>query len=589
MRKYIKFFKGDFIMKLRKTAIGLAALLVAGSFAGCVTYAPEEKSTVSYLYVDTYSGGLGEQFLKELEKEFEARYAQEHFAEGKTGVDIVTGYTPDTLGATLNTKIKTSTHDIFISEGMYYADFMADNSLYDLTEIVKADNGAIENKLYDDQKTALTAFNDKYYALPTFAGFTGLTFDANLFEENKLFFAETGGNKPSTTSSYTGKAYTGRGFIEAKADQKSVGPDGQRGTVDDGLPSSYEEFFYLLDYMVDEKSITPLVFTGASIHYTNYLFQALLSANSTKTELLSHFTFDSGEETMKIVESFTDGVPNIKEVAIDTTNGYEVKQQYNVYQALKFLEKLYTTKNSNGGMKYFYGDLAALSNTTAQMMYEESYLDASIQDIAMIIEGNYWYNEAMPELQESAQRLPDTATNREFSFMPLPAKEEGTVNENEGRAPALSDALDYYLVVNNRINGNAEKEKLTKEFLQFFYSDWGLQKITETNGVPMALKYEMDSGVLANMDNYPQSVWQVYKQAKDADYYVTPMSDNPIYLNNTRWFAFKSLSYFSQSTVNGITRATPWEGFTANSNTATAQSYFEGMKISTSKWSNYLG
>lgn len=575
-------------MRLRKVSIGLAALLVAGSFAGCVQYAPEEKSTVSYLYVDTYSGGLGEEFLKELEKEFETRYAQEHFTEGKTGVDVVTGYTPDTLGATLNSKIKTSTHDIFISEGMYYADFMADGSLYDLTEIVKADNGAIENKLYDDQKTALTAFNDKYYALPTFAGFTGLTFDANLFEENKLFFAETGGNKPSTMSSYTGKTYTGRGFIEANADQKSVGPDGKRDTVDDGLPSSYEEFFYLLDYMVDEKSITPLVFTGASIHYTNYLFQALLSANSTKTEFSSHFTFDSGEETMKIVESFTNGVPNVKEVAIDTTNGYEVKQQYNIYQALKFLEKLYTTKNSNGGMKYFHGDVAALSNTTAQMMYEESYLDASIQDIAMIIEGNYWYNEAMPELQESAQRLPDTATNRKFSFMSLPAKEEGTVNENEGTTPALADTLDYYLVVNNRIKGDAEKEALTKAFLQLFYSDWGLQKITETNGVPMALKYEMEATALAKMDNYPQSVWSVYKQAKDANCYVTPMSNNPVYLNNTKKFAIKSTGNFLQTVVNGMTRTTPWEAFTASSNTATAQSYFEGMKITASSWATYL-
>ena len=237
-------------MKVRKLAVALAALLVAGSFTGCVQYAPEEKSTISYLYVDTYSGGLGDQFLKELEKEFETRYANTPFAEGKMGVDMVPGYTPDTLGATLNSKIKTSTHEVFISEGMYYADFMADGTLYDLTEIVRANEGAIENKLYDDQKSALTAFGNKYYALPTFAGFTGLTFDANLFLENKLFFAETGGNKPSSNSSYTGKAYTGRGFIEAKADDKSVGPDGLRGTVDDGLPSSYEEFFYLLDYMV---------------------------------------------------------------------------------------------------------------------------------------------------------------------------------------------------------------------------------------------------------------------------------------------------------------------------------------------------
>lgn len=576
-------------MKVRKLSVALAALLVAGSFTGCVEYAPEEKSTISYLYVDTYSGGLGDQFLKELEKEFETRYANTPFAEGKMGVDIVPGYTPDTLGATLQGKIKTSTHEVFISEGMYYADFMADGTLYDLTDIVKANEGAIENKLYDDQKSALTAFGNKYYALPTFAGFTGLTFDANLFLENKLFFAETGGNKPSSTSSYTGKAYTGRGFIEAKADQKSVGPDGQRGTVDDGLPSSYEEFFYLLDYMVDEKSITPLVFTGASIHYTNYLFQALLSANSTKTELLSQFTFDSGEETMQIIESFTNGIPNVKEVAIDCdANGYEVKQQYNIYQALKFLEKLYTTKNADGGMKYFYGDLAALSNTTAQMMYEESYLDASIQDIAMLIEGNYWYNEAAKELNESAGRLPDEATNRKFSFMPLPAKEEGTVNEGEGTMPALADALDYYLVVNNRIKGNKEKEDLTKAFLQFFYSDWGLQKITETNGVPMALKYEMDGGVLATMDNFPQSVWKVYKQAKDANSYVTAMSNNPIYLNNTKKFAIKSTGNFLQTVVNGITRLTPWEGFTASNNTATAQSYFEGMKISASTWASYL-
>jgi hypothetical protein len=59
---------------------------------------------------------------------------------------------------------------------MYYFDFLASDLLYALTNITKAtleDGTTIEGKLFDDQKDALTVKDDKYYALPTFAAFTG--------------------------------------------------------------------------------------------------------------------------------------------------------------------------------------------------------------------------------------------------------------------------------------------------------------------------------------------------------------------------------------------------------------------------------
>jgi hypothetical protein len=464
--------------------------------------------------------------------------------------------------------------------------------LYDLTDIVDdqlTDGKTIDSKLYNDQKDLLTVKDDKYFALPTFAISTGLTVDTEILESG-LYFADQGGNDrlQGRVSTYTGKAYAGRYLINSPTDTKSPGPDGEYNTADDGLPSTYEEFFYLLDCMVN-AGIHPMLFTGKSTHYTNYLFQSLLSANSTKDELKTNFAFDSNGQAVKIVKDIKqDGTVETEDVVITNQNGYLTTQQYNRYLALKFLNCLFTNK------PYYVEELghnpATLGNTEAQKVFEESKFNATNGNgkrIAMLIEGAYWYNEAEGELIESAGKF-DGADNRKFAYMPLPSKETGTVNENEGKPVALADALDYYLVANNNIKGDAEKEKLLKEFIKFMYTDEQLQNMTVNTGIPFALKYNLETTQYNSLDNYKKSLWNAYKYSMDNDTYVTPMSDSLIFLNNTELFSFKSTNKMFYSVVNGVERNNAYNAFTEYK--ISAKDYFKGMWISSSDWNTkYLG
>ena len=99
---------------------------------------------------------------------------------------------------------------------------------------VKNENFEVNlNKLDESQQIALTAKNGSYYALPHYEIYTGLVYDADLFTEKAFYFAKGGGWTDEDS-------------------EKSCGPDGIYNTYDDGLPSSYEEFYKMMDKMVDE-------------------------------------------------------------------------------------------------------------------------------------------------------------------------------------------------------------------------------------------------------------------------------------------------------------------------------------------------
>lgn len=583
-------------MKIKHFSRIVAATLIACSFVGyggcLVDKGPQEESSTSYLYVQTFQGGVGDQYLKDVAKAFQQEYngKTDYFAEGKDKVEIVVNMSTSCTGNSLFSTMANSDYNLFIAEGMYYLDLASSDLLYELTDAVKdklSDGKTIETKLYDDQKEMLTVKDNKYYSLPTFAISTGLTIDTEILEAG-LYFADVGGSDrlQGKPSSYTGKTYEGRYFISSPTDKKSPGPDGEYNTYDDGLPSTYEEFFYLLDCMV-KSGIHPVIFTGKSNHYTNYLFQALMCANSTKEELKTNFSFDSEGKEVKCVTGFNGEAPIIEEDVITAQNGYLTTQQYNRYLALKFLNCLFNNKAYY--VEEFGHNPATLGNTEAQKVFEESKFNAAQgvgKRIAMLIEGAYWYNEASGELIESANKY-EGADNRKFAYMPLPSREKGTVNEGQGKKVSLADALDYYLVANNNIKGNSEKEKLVKEFVKFMYSDAQLQKMTESTGMPFALRYNLTDTQYDGLDNFKRSLWSVYKSSMDGGCYVTPMSNSTIFLNNTEKFSFKTTNKMFSSVVDGIERSIAYEAFTQYN--ISVEKFFKGMWISSSDWnSKYL-
>lgn len=548
----------------------------------------EKDATISYLYVDTYEGGVGKEWLEILASEFELRHKESHYAEGKTGVKIIVDGNRQNLGSELRTIIKNSPVQVSFVEKMYYPQFVAGDLLLDLTDIVDDElsdgSGTIYSKLYADTDAYVTAYSGKYYALPWLSGFNGVTYDAGLFEEKLLYFSDTDGLiLPNLSiSSYTGTDYSGLGTIKTKTAKKSCGPDGVYGTFDDGLPSTSEEFFYLLDFML-EKGIDPFTYTGASPHYLNYLFQELILSFSDSTEASSMFNFYSGNNEVPIVKFNNAGEAYIENAKITAQNGYLTKQTQGRYLAIKFLEKIF----NNPSYFYINSHSKAYSNLNAQNYFIESNLDTGVKPIAMIIEGNYWYNEAADGLADSVLYYGESAKNRKFAYMPMPIKETGTVSAGEGKSISLADGLYYYVCINNNIKDDAETRTLAIDFLKFCYEENSLRTFTKTTGIPLAVKYDIDDeGSTLNYDsmcNYHKSLWDVYSQAQRSGNYISNVSSSPIFLSNISVFAFTTDSGFFSTERNTIRYANPREAFNAG---LTAKEYFLGMAISETTWRN---
>lgn len=577
-------------MKRRFIAISLASVVACSLMAGCnggVVYEPEEDESKSYLYVDTYAGGFGSEFLNTAAKAFEAANAGKSYAENKKGVKIDVMESANNNGSMFKNNVKNATSDVHVIEGLYYTDLLGSEAILDITDVVTAtlsDGKTIENKLNTEQQQVLK-YNNKFYAIPTFAGYTGLTYNVDLFKDNNLFFADST-QSPDYTSSYTGKAYTGRPLVRNEDDKKSPGPDGKYGTDDDGLPSSYEEFFYLYDAMLNSSpSITPLIHVNG--HYSNYIFQELLCAASTANGLNSMFSFDSNGEEIEVISGWnTDGTPQTKKVVITEENGYEATMQTSRYMALKFIKHLST--NTVDG-KYYIDSRSrggALSNTNAQKLFMESYLDPSQTSIAMLAEGVYWYNEAAGVREGIVNDYGNLAENMSLKYMPLPAKEYNTVTENNGTTQLVTDALQYYLVINAKLASNPEKLALAKDFVKFMYSDELLQQMTVASGIPFALKYDLTSEQYNSMNTLSQSFWNVYKNAKDNDAYITGLSLSPVFLSDTSKFSFKSNYNGFQSKVNGAETGDAMAYF-YNNRSCTAKEFFVGMSIDKAGWTKY--
>ncbi len=582
-------------MKTKIIAVSMATLMACGTLAGCdmIEYKPAEDATKTYLYIDTPVGGFGTGYLEKVAQEFMAANSKKSYAEGKEGVVIEVSASSSNNADGFKDSVKNAPSDIHVVEGLYYTDLLNETGsslVMELTDVVRAtlsDNKTIESKLNTEQKDVLQD-NGKYYALPTFAGYTGLTYNADLLADNNFYFANSDDTVSNEISSYTNKAYTGRRFIEDEDEQKSPGPDGILDTDDDGLPSSYEEFFYLCDKMQDDK-ITPLIFYNG--HYTNYLFQELLCAASTSDALKSMFSFDSNGNGVEVITGWNqDSSPKLENVVITQDNGYYSTMLSSRYKALKFLNHLSTYNHGS----YIYGDSRGknLTNTGAQEKFMESYLNDqdSIPSIGMLLEGVYWYNEAVKARNTLAGIYGQEAANMNLKYMPLPAQETGTVQENKGTTQLVADAMQYYLVVNAKLANNPEKLALAKDFLKFMYTDTMLQEMTLVSGIPFALNYQLTDAQYKSMNTLSQSFWDVYEKAMKADSYLTCIGTSTVFKRNTARFSFKSTNDAFTATVDGAETGDILSYFynkMKQNASYSVEAVFNGMCISSEAWKEY--
>lgn len=553
------------------TAFMLIPTLVFSAACGRKTNVDETKTQ---LYIGNYTGGSGSAWLDSAVKRFNEKYATTSFEDGKVGVQINVDSNVSYAGNLLQTKISGDKNDIYFTNGLDYTYGANTGLFYDITEFVTAETGTdgktIESKLSDEDKSALK-FQDKYYGIPhNEFYYSGISYDAGVFSLKKLYFAD---EIDTADTTYPGT----RKFIVNDKTKKSCGPDGVYGTYDDGLPSSYAELYKVMDKMT-QNNVTPFVWTGKSVHYTNILTQALTQGYLGKDGAKALFTFDSNGKEVEIVTGFdANGKPIIEGKVITQENGYLMKSTAALYYASEFANKVFSNS------KYYNTKCIAgtYTNINAMRDFVESGLDGN-NYIAMIIDGSYWYNEAEADgiFERVKTRYPETYTQKQIKYMPIPQQYEGTVEEGKGNSPVMVDCYNCYCVVNAKIPES--RIKLAKAFISFLYSDEELNNFTvETNGLMKGVSYDASTAAAKLSTDYAKSIMEIREAAIAGGSFIKAAPVNDIYKNNQTALSLSSTGSYFTSVVGSSQYL---NAYSAAIKGVSAREYFEGLKIEKTVW-----
>ena len=512
--------------KFKKLACAALAAMLPVSMVACggtpIGGSVESiDETKTQLNVFSYNGGVGSEWLNKVIDRFEEDYKDVSFRKGQVGVQVI----PDPTKSDVFGNIGSNMNHVIFSEVANYSQLVTQKSIIDISDILDkplnevtktSDTKTLKSKMYDETIDFYSFSEGKIYALPHYSFFSTITYNKQLMIDKNLYFAKE----------YNVNADLDEKFIHSKDEAKSCGPDGVYDTDDDGLPATYTELYDLFDMMTN-RGVTPLTWAGGEIvtgGYINYLLNDVYLSLAGKDQARLNYTFDSGDNTITIVEKFEGGAAVTKEEKITADNYKTLNCELAKYQAIKIVDKIIDNA------LWQSGDCSSSTSTmlSTQQNYVESYNKG--KPVAMIVEGSYWYNEAdnAKYIEDTRSRFTDFDEKNDYQILPLPRVYEGTyadvVGKEIGKA-VYADQADSLGVINANIAGDADLVKLAKTFLAYCYTDESLKEFTEITRVTRSLKYDVD---VSKLDNWGKALWNYTNNAD----LLLPYSSNSLYLNN---------------------------------------------------------
>ncbi len=498
--------------KWTRGAATLLALAASASVVGCggaggggggntsVTI----DSTKTQLYVANYNGGYGHVWLDNVIKKFEEEMKNESFEPNKTGVQVVVTNAKDEIsGYTLYSTIQSLNYDMFFS-GTPRLELLAGDYLVDLGEFVKEPIGFGETKSIWDKMSDyckeqsydyVTKPNGKIYYVPYAEAAFGISvYDVDLFEQKQYFVADG-----STAENIQ---WTGTGT-------KSAGPDGVKGTYDDGCPSTEGEFYALLKRIKSRGDI-PYTWAGQYPAYMN-AFVFNLDANYDDGARLRAYNTLSGE--MELVDG--------TKVTITPENGELTGNGAGTLKALQIAEAV--TSKSDA-----YYSANAWKTTQSHIQAQNEFLTSvnGRQRIAMLLEGSWWENEAMATFDSMGQKNAAYAyKTRRLGVMPV--------------FKTSASATKTSIVTSNMaafINKTTTKLDLAKTFLKYCHTDASLKEFNLTTGVPTPYDYTLSDEELNTLSFYQKQLYEMMKVSTSvnkctenrwSNYYINFSGDYP--------------------------------------------------------------
>ena len=517
---------------------GLALLLSATGCKGRKRNSSEFDSTKAHISVATLDKGIGTAWLTNAAKEFEELYKDATgFEEGKTGVEVAVVGSTSYDGAYIQNQALNE--DIYFTEGIPYRELSREGKFLEITDIVNekltdyGEDKTIMDKI-DGTLADYITVNNKVYGVPFYDSFYGMVYDMDLWNEESLYLSKDGK------------------FVKKNGDL-SLGTDNVAGTLDDGLPATYDEFDKLMKKMLD-KQIIPFIASEKGIEYTaNYLFNIFADYEGVDNMKLTLTMTGTAND---LVEKGWDGTGEVPLESKDITEdkGYELQRQVGRYKTLKFFNDVIISSPEN------YNKQLEVSHISAQSSFIEGKQLG--KPIGMIIEGSWWENEAKSAFASYEKNY---GTRSNYAIMPIPF-------ENAEKAAACNYKHTYLSLSQSFgiISKSSQNQKLAKEFMKFLHTDKMLSKFTRDTSITRPLNYQITAEDQTKLTTYAKSLINL-KETANVFY---PYSTNQLQLDNNS--VFGAFNWVWHTTIKGTDYRHPWMYFTTVDHPSTL-AYFNGQ------------
>lgn len=615
------------LIALLMTVLMISSVTVAS--AGCKkpTSFGDGDDVVIQFQLDNL--GFGTHWLEESCQRFMEQQKDVDYPGGKKGVycHIVKGNTP-----TANNIQQSGSHVVFRGgQGQTLAET---GNVWDINDVVRnmeipGEPGVtIEDKLYPESKAYFQANNGHYYTLPAHEIYAGFSYDKKLFDNYGFYFARQldGDQVPSGDPEFSVAAYDSEWgsqmhvstlldsevfyFLKPKpvasdytdtADYeaavaswekgKSCGPNGIYGDYDDGLASSLWELYAMWEYMKN-NAVNPVLVSGFQQSLSNAILDSmpmsLMGYEKARTmydlsgnvDAIVNFSYDSITNGINYLEA-----PVVQNVEITEETGYYSTWAVENYFTMATMELLNHEMFLDPGS--IIGGPEEVNHLGAQKKFLDSghaVLGGVGQEIGMLMEYSYWWNEASIRGRVSSfESLNPGVEDREIRWMPLPVNIKASVTGQkngdgsdiytsykfveEGRqgvsfghtGTEYSDNIsgEKNLLVQTGWSGfiigkkaaehsEAESQAL-KDWLLFFHSDKELSAITASQGFRKGLIYEVSG---EDRDSWAPFYRDLYDLSEISDI-VRPASETETFKTAVTTFMSKGEGNFAWQCKHG--------------------------------------
>ncbi len=473
------------------------------------------NSEKTQLYVKSYQGGFGSKWLYEAKSKYEALHADDVYEEGKKGVQIVITEQKEypASGDIIN-----GYHQVYFFESLNYVNMVKDGAFADITKYVTGENPyekskTIESKMFAQDKNYYGIPDDNglthYYALPHYTASMGIVYNKKIFDDKGYYFVD----------GYETKTGDGK-FIIDDSDTKSAGPDGVKGTNDDGLPVSYQDYYDLCKYIRASGNVP---FTHLGKNSYNYLTElAAVTGAQAEGAAMNNvsYTMDGEVEVVKFNDDLSDvlydesGLPVTEKVTVHPEavdggkyDGYEVQRSIGKYYGMDFLHTLIANSDVSKSDSWLY--VVASGESYAHTDAQKNFINSTFSrlpgkagrdknvNIAMLIDGNWWENEATDAINSLTE---SERSQLDFGWMPLPRPSYSTPYD-----PVTVASFESSCFMKSGLSENIAA--LAGDFIQYMNTDESLVSFTKSTNCMKSFNYTLTDDAYASLSKFGQSFW----------------------------------------------------------------------------------